>query len=190
MRQSDATHDESVHSNLGQFCLEVDSEFQAANDSAAQDFVRNLERLGRSRTVVELGCGDGAALNTLRGLGVEVFGVDINPEKLKHNKHLYWHGDMVEWLSDQKARSVSNIFMHHALEHIIQVKELLEYVSIVLEKGGVFYCIVPADDHPHEVHHTAFDSALELAPPRMKTIIAKRQERFGHPEYIYVGVKE
>lgn len=189
MRQSGATHEESIDNNLTQFCLEVDSEFQAANDAAAQDLLRYIEGFERPRKVVELGCGDGAALNTFKELDVDVFGVDINPEKLSQNKHQYWQGDMLEWLSDQKAKSVNNIFMHHALEHIVQVKELLEYVSIVLENGGLFYCIVPADDHPHEVHHTAFDDAKELAPPRMKTIVAKKQERFGHPEYIYVGVK-
>lgn len=183
------SHDESIDSNLSQFCLEVDSEFQAANDAAAQDFLRYMEKYDRPLEVVELGCGDGAALNTFERLGVKTFGVDINPEKLASNDHDYWQGDMAEWLGDQPAKSVKNIFMHHALEHIVSIKEVLDYIYIVLEKGGIFYCIVPADDHPHEVHHTAFDSALELAPPKMQTVTARKQERFGHPEYLYVGVK-
>lgn len=189
MRQSGATHDESIDSNLSQFCLEANSEFQAANDAAAQDFLRYVERYERPREVVELGCGDGAALNTFKHLDVKTFGVDINPEKLMFNEHDYWQGDMIEWLGEQKPKSVKNIFMHHALEHIVDVKEALELISIVLEVGGLFYCIVPADDRPHEVHHTAFDSPNELAPPKLKTLVSKKQERFGHPEYIYVGAK-
>lgn len=187
MRQSGATHYESIDDNLAQFCLEVDSEFQSANDSAVQDFMRYIEKYNRPKRVVELGCGDGAALNTFKGLGVEVFGVDINPEKLFYNTHPYHQGDMVIWAGEQKAKSVSNIFMHHALEHIVDVSELLSYIAMILERGGLFYCIVPADDSPHEVHHTAFDSALELAPPKLEILQARKQERFGHPEYLYVG---
>lgn len=185
MRQSGVTHEASIMSNLQQFCYEVDSEFQAANNDAAKDCVRYLEQ----KSIIELGCGDGAALQKFVELGVTVFGVDINEEKLAVNPHPHIASDMLSWLETQPDDSLPNIFMHHALEHIIAVDELLWLISIKLVPSGIFYCVVPADDEPHEVHHTAFDSPHELAPPEMQRIVATKQVRYGHPEYLYIGQK-
>lgn len=185
MRQLDATHKESIEGNLGQWCYEVDSEFQQANDAAAEDAVSYMT----TTTVYELGCGDGASLRKFRELGFDTIGIDINANKLDKAVGKTIKADMVDWLWGIKDNSLPNIFMHHSLEHIINVDELLGLVTLKLAHNGIFYCVVPADDTPNTVHYTAFDSAEELLPPGLKPLVMAKQERFGHPEYKMVATK-
>jgi SAM-dependent methyltransferase len=185
MRQLSNDHKESIKANLKQFCYEVDSEFQAANDAAAEDAANYMKR----KVVYELGCGDGASLRKFQELGFDTHGVDINANKLDRAVGKVYKSDMVSWLSFHKAGSLPNIFMHHSLEHIVAVEKLLGLVAKRLVVGGVFYCVVPADDHPNTVHFTAFDDASELLPPGLTPLKMERQERFGHPEFICVAKK-
>ena len=185
MRQLDATHQESIDGNLGQWCYEVDSEFQQANDAAVAEAAEYM----KVKKVWELGCGDGAALREFQKLGFVTVGVDINADKLDRAVGGTVKADMVDYLWGVKDGSISNIFMHHSLEHIVAVEELLGLITLKLKKGGVFYCVVPADDTPNTVHYTAFDSAEELLPPGLKPVIVAKQERFGHPEFKCVAIK-
>lgn len=190
MRQSGLTHEESIQANKENFCLEKDSWFQQPNDAAAEHCTGMIRSAGGSPAVVELGCGDGAALRKFQELKIHTLGVDINTEKLSYATGIVIESDMLQWLLDQPDETVSNIFMHHSLEHIVAVPEVLTEIARVLDRGGIFYCVVPADDTPHSVHNTAFDSAEELAPVGLRTVIAEKQIRFEHPEFLYVGYKE
>ncbi len=188
MRQSGKSHKQSIDSNLQQWCYEVDSEFQEANNNAAEEMAAYMNQHGL-KEVVELGCGDGAAVRKFAELGIEISGVDINSEKLAMiDKSIPTHkSDMVTWMSAQD--SVPSIFMHHSLEHIVSVEKLLALVTQKLRPGCIFYCVVPAGDHPHEVHHTAFDDASELMPPGLEVLHLGKQERFGHEEFKCVAIK-
>jgi SAM-dependent methyltransferase len=187
MRQLDATHQESIEGNLGQWCYEVDSEFQQANNDAAEDAASYINP--KNKVVIELGCGDGASLIKFHELGFATIGVDINADKLDRALGPKVKADMVDWLWGVKDNSLANIFMHHSIEHIINVDELIGLVTLKLAKGGIFYCVTPADDTPNTVHYTAFDSAEELLPPGLKPLVLTKQERFGHPEYKCVAIK-
>lgn len=187
MRQLDASHKESIKGNLAHWCYEVDSEFQQVNDAAVEEAYDLIYKL--DLRVVELGCGDGASLRKFQELGVTTVGVDINADKLDRAVGETIKADMVDYLWGVKNNSIPNIFMHHSLEHIIKVEELLNLVSAKLAKGGIFYCVVPADDTPNTVHYTAFDSAEELLPPGLEPIEIVKQERFGHPEFKCVAIK-
>lgn len=185
MRQLDATHKESIDGNLGQWCYEVDSEFQQANDDAVEDAITYMDR----KIVWELGCGDGASLRKFKEHGYVTIGVDINTDKLDRAVGLLVNIDMIEYLNSVKDNSIPNIFMHHSIEHIVDVKRLLQLVTLKLISGGIFYCVTPADDTPNTVHYTAFDSAEELLPPGLEPIEMVKQERYGHPEYKCVARK-
>lgn len=185
MRQLPATHKQSIIGNLGQWCYEVDSEFQQANDAAAEDAASYMTTM----TVYELGCGDGASLRKFRQLGFATVGIDINADKLDRAVGKTIKADMVDWLHKAKDGSLPNIFMHHSLEHIINVDELLGLVTLKLAHNGIFYCVVPADDTPNTVHYTAFDEANELLPPSLIPLVLTKQERFGHPEFKCVAKK-
>jgi SAM-dependent methyltransferase len=190
VRQSGATHEESIKSNKEIYCFEKDSGFQQPNDAAAVLFTGYIRDNGSEDIVVELGCGDGASLRKFQELGVFTIGVDINPSKLALATGPVYEMDMLEFLKVQQTGSANNIFMHHSLEHIVAVKEVLAEVPRVLKKGGLFFCITPAEDEPHSVHNTAFDSPDELEPSGLKRLECTKQIRFGHPEYMYVGIKE
>ncbi len=187
MRQLDATHKESIEGNLGQWCYEVDSEFQQANDNAVEDAIRYINPL--KKIVIELGCGDGASLRKFQEYDFSTVGVDINANKLERALGVVVKSDMIDWLMQAEDGTLPNIFMHHSLEHIINVGELLGLVTLKLAHNGIFYCVVPADDTPNTVHYTAFDSAEELLPPGLKPLVMAKQERFGHPEYKCVATK-
>lgn len=184
MKKADLTKLESILGNLHQWCFEVGSEFEQNNIAAVVDFVETYKPVG---TVVELGCGDGAALKAFEQLGIKTFGVDINKEKLDKAPGDTALDDVLDWLVKQPRKSVDNIFTHHALEHMVHIDEVLAEIGRVLKPGGLYYAVVPAHDHVHEVHHVAFESAKELLPKGLKQVKLAEQERFGAKEYLCIA---
>lgn len=189
MRQEPISHEDAIKRNLESWCFEVGSDFEKANQDAALDMVGFMQPLKLSQ-VIDLGCGDGAALSEFHRLGMGAKGIDINQEKLDAvmAPSPVECADMLWWVRQQPF--LPSIFMHHSLEHVVEVDRLRVAIGGRLAPGCLFYCIVPADDEVHDVHVTAFDVAEELAPPRVRPIFCGRQNRFGHAEFKFVGVKE
>jgi 2-polyprenyl-3-methyl-5-hydroxy-6-metoxy-1,4-benzoquinol methylase len=191
------TSDESKKENLDTWCYEVGSRFEEIGISAASDFYdkwlalnNNNFKQFESTFVIDLGSGDGSSSEELANLGFKVLAVDINKEKLNKikNKNITKINlDMKQYL--QLPFEVENIFTHHSLEHTIDAKEIIELCGKRLQKGGLYYAVVPANDYLHSVHHVVFEDPMELLPSDLTPLYTAYRERFNEKEYICLATK-
>lgn len=183
---ADISLEESQINNRQIFSFEVGSSWE----QYSVDAVENMNKYVKVKNVLELGCGDGAAINKFVELGYTVTGVDINPEKLKNVRNATTvESDLLDYLVSLPSNSVENVFTHHTLEHCIHYQNILAEISRVLKKGGICFIVVPAQDEPHSVHYVAFGTNLaDIVPPRMKTIISEVKQR-GEQELWFIGEK-
>jgi ubiquinone/menaquinone biosynthesis C-methylase UbiE len=172
--KANITSEESILQNLNEWCYEVGSEFEHLGEEAALEFIKFMTQ----PHVLELGCGDGASVRTFIDNNIKVFALDINPYKLlRLNGALIWEIDMLTGLKQLKKNTVQNIFCHHSLEHVVDADKVIEEISRVMKKKGLFYVTVPANDYLHSVHHVVFESPLELLPKGFKPIILEERTR-------------
>jgi SAM-dependent methyltransferase len=102
----------------------------------------------QSRSVVEIGCGAGGALDVLRTEGMEVAGCDHSRELIAFGtgrgiKRLAVGdlGDLVA--ADPGVRDVDVVYLHHVFEHVSDPALLLETCKSILGPRGAFVAIVP-----------------------------------------------
>ena len=184
--KKDISLEESFAEQLAAFDFEVGSNWEEMSRQGVDDFDKHTT----VKSVLELGCGDGAALKKFVELGYTATGVDINPQKIercpKETKAIT--SDVLEYLKTLEDGSVENIFTHHFLEHAIHYEEILNESSRVLKKGGIFMGIVPAHDHVHSVHHVMFESPYDIAINGFEAILADSKGRLQW-EFHYIGKK-
>ena len=184
-RVKKASYNQAIEHNLEVWSPEVGTRFESLARGAAREFDQHT----KSKIVVDLGCGDGAAISEFVKLGYTVTGVDINAKKLRHvNDATLIYLDYLTYLKAQSANTVHNIFMHHALEHTPRYKDVLKEISRVLMPRGICLVVVPALDKPHSVHYVAFENPKEILPLNLRPIINEQRERETH-EYWCIATK-
>lgn len=146
-----------------------------AFEDSSKDAAKKLKEYIKEGDLVDLGCGDGAAYDHLKGFNY--LGVDINQEKLNDNPGKTQLAEMGEFLSNSSDFDV--IFCHHALEHTPNPTEILALIGVRLKQGGYSYIEVPANDHIHSVHYSTFDEPGDLLPPGTREIKSGTSEE-GH----------
>lgn len=162
--------------NAEEYTLERDNQrFSQWNKEAVERMIPHLS----DKRVLDLGCGDGVAIDAFIEHGVECIGVDLNPKKLAHVKAPTACIDYLSYLKKLPNNSVPNIFMHHSLEHVPNPEDVLEQIGRVLKRGGVWFCIVPAElgRELHDTHYAMFDDAAELLPEGLEVITAQMIHR-------------
>jgi len=179
-------HKDSIQENLDIWCYERGTRFEIANEEAAKEFMNLLEE--PYTDVIDLGCGDGAAGQYFVERGLFTIGIDINQEKLKNYPGISIAVDMYDFLREMKNESIQNIFTHHALEHTVRARDIIAECGRVLQPGGYYYAVVPANDHLHTVHHVVFEKAIELLPVGLIPIFCDYQDRM-EPEFKCVAQK-
>ena len=100
--------------------------------------------LGPSDSVLEVGCGVGHLTKRLAQRGIDVTGVDANPnasELAETDRVLAMHAEDLEF-ADATFDTVLSV---HALEHIPPLTEALSEISRVLKVGGKAVFIYPAE---------------------------------------------
>lgn len=185
MRENpDVDAEAAIAANLELWGFEIGGDYEACSQEAAEECMPLLS----GSQVVDLGCGDGAALTRFIALGTDTLGIDINAEKLARCPGPTIQTDILSWLREKPDDSVPNVFAHHSLEHLAGVTEVLAEIARVLKPGGLFYAVVPADGHLRDAHFTAFEAAAELLPPGLMQLHADFQFRV-EPEWKLIARK-
>jgi 2-polyprenyl-3-methyl-5-hydroxy-6-metoxy-1,4-benzoquinol methylase len=145
--------------NIGRY---YQSENYISHSDTKKGFVNNLYHIIRKRTLVQkknlietgtgkssgsildLGAGTGAFLNTMKIAGWDCAGIE--PDKTARDKasELYGiHLKQSEELFSFPAESFDAITLWHVLEHVHQLHEYVQKFSEVLRPGGKLFIAVP-----------------------------------------------
>lgn len=117
-----------------------------ANNRMAEFIDTLKEKSGvafKGKRYVEVGAGNGALLNAVRGYGAEVVGFEIGPqaEEAKRRFDL----NMIRGKLEPKylPGKVDCIFSYGCLEHIYEPHEFIDVARDLLVPGGLFFHCVP-----------------------------------------------
>lgn len=113
-------------------------------DSAHLEKVDRLLQLRDGLRVLEVGCGQGHLTRRLAKRGVDITGIDANPnapEVAGTDRVLHMHGEDLSF-DDESFDVIVSI---HALEHIPPLEDAIAEMARVLKKGGRAMHIYPAE---------------------------------------------
>jgi 2-polyprenyl-3-methyl-5-hydroxy-6-metoxy-1,4-benzoquinol methylase len=122
-------------------------------------------RPARGGTVLDLGCGNGAFLQSAKSCGWEVVGVDPDPEAAANGIRmgLNIHLCSVEEF-DAKDESFDVITLSHVIEHVHDPIQVLKSCYRLLKNGGQLWLETPnIDSFGHELYGRNWRG---LEPPR------------------------
>lgn len=98
--------------------------------------------------VLDVGCGRGLILGTLKEMGYDTYGVELSEEAAWHAKHRMgatMHvGDFVK--AKLEPESFDAIIFWHSLEHFRKPVDALLHAHTLLKKGGLLVVAVPNSD--------------------------------------------
>lgn len=109
--------------------------------------LRRLDRLmplAPSDTVLEVGCGRGHLTKRLSDRGVDIIGVDANPnasELAETSRVRSMHAEQLDF-EDGTFDAIVSV---HAIEHIPPLEEALAEMTRVLRPGGKAMLVYPAE---------------------------------------------
>lgn len=127
--------------------LSVPSERQKILDSVAERrFSLYSSALGRRQfSLLEIGCGAAGLAPQMSSLGIEYFGIDIDPRPIESARARGTQNvaarDFIEEPADQQY---DVIFMTQVLEHIVHPQRMVQRISEALVSDGILHLDVPA----------------------------------------------
>lgn len=113
-------------------------------DSSHLTRIDRLASISRGDRVLEVGCGQGHLTKALARRGVDVVGVDANPQASEvagSGRVMHMRAEDLDFPSDEFDFVVSV----HAIEHIPELEAALAEMSRVLKPGGKAVLIYPAE---------------------------------------------
>jgi len=123
-----------------------------------------LSRLKSGGAVLDLGCGSGAFLSTLKGSSWKLYGIEMSEEAAREARKRcgaeVFVGDVLD--AHFPAGSFDAITCFNVFEHVYEPKEVLAKVAEWLKPGGVFYTLMPNIDSAGARIFRSYWYALEL----------------------------
>jgi 2-polyprenyl-3-methyl-5-hydroxy-6-metoxy-1,4-benzoquinol methylase len=109
--------------------------------------LRRLEA-HRVRTVLDLGCGNGALTGLLAGRGFEAVGLDLSASGIEvarrnHPGVPFERHDLTQPIPDAHAHSYDAVVSVEVIEHMLLPRKLFENALAALRPGGVFLLTTP-----------------------------------------------
>lgn len=144
--------------------------------------VRRVMEKQRPKSILELGCLDGFALNHLcQELKATGFGVDLDPEAIAHGREVTkslkiaveFEQGFIEDLD--LGTTFDAILIAEVLEHVIDPEEVLAVAEKHLAPGGMIYLTCPASPVPHFGNeHEEKEHLRCFSPEDFKELIGDR----------------
>lgn len=126
---------------------EYDSKRYVAVNRWDASHLRRIDKLLPMRPgerVLEVGCGQGHLTTRLAARGIDIVGIDANPnapEASGSDRVLHMHAESLDFPDDEFDVVVSV----HAIEHIPPLEEAAAEIARVLKPGGRALFIYPAE---------------------------------------------
>ena len=131
---------------------------------------RHLPRLpAGGGTLLDVGCGSGAFLQTAKSCGWDVVGVDPDPKAVANGLRLGLNvrqGGIEQFLGEEKSFDI--ITLSHVIEHVHDPAALLKAIYRLLKPGGQLWLETPNIDSLG--HHYYMKNWRGLEPPRHLTL--------------------
>ena len=107
----------------------------------------------KNKKVLDVGCGVGMFMNRFKKLGAEVYGIDIDKEKVKMAKKKFKnvYNAPAEKLPFQKE-TFDLVWLHEVIEHVEDEKQTICEASRVLKPNGKLVIFAPNKLWPFETH--------------------------------------
>jgi 2-polyprenyl-3-methyl-5-hydroxy-6-metoxy-1,4-benzoquinol methylase len=129
--------------------------------------------------ILDVGCGTGAFLNTMKKKGWEVTGIEPDKEAREKAKELYGLPVLeMDHLFTLPTSSFSAITLWHVLEHVHQLNAYLEQLRLLLADEGKLFIAVPnyqsLDSTIYRSHWAAYDVPRHLyhfTPKAMEALV-------------------
>jgi ubiquinone/menaquinone biosynthesis C-methylase UbiE len=122
------------------------SEFSRARVDVALNMIKSeREKYGKSLRVLDVGCGDGTYSKMILDMGNEVYGIDIQSDRVKTAMHKGIKtkvADLTKGLPF-KDKFFELVYAAEVLEHIYDTEFFLQEAKRVLKKKGVLIVTVP-----------------------------------------------
>jgi glycosyltransferase involved in cell wall biosynthesis len=141
-------------------------------------------------SVLDIGCNDGVGMETIKGLGHKVTGIDISKRKVDvavQNGLNAVHGYMEEL--PFKDNEFDTVFCSHVLEHSKDITKAVSEINRVCKRALI---LVPIEESNHNpAHITIFESGEDLKKlfPTWKVLHEEHLERYER-EYVLVIEKQ
>jgi len=130
-------------------------------------------------TIVDIGCGTGAFLNTMQQAGWKITGLEPDETARKNAQQLYKINPLSSpEIFNLPQNNYDAITMWHVLEHVHQLHEYVEQIKNLLKKDGRLVVAVPnytsADAAQYQQYWAAYDVPRHLyhfSPGSMKGLM-------------------
>lgn len=162
----------------------------------------------KSGSILDIGCGTGDFLKTMKQSGWEINGVEVNDiaRKIAENNTCSIILNQAEFIEGEQKYDI--ITLWHSLEHLHELEQYLNKISISLNANGVVMIAVPnyksfdaeyfkqdwtAYDVPRHLYHFSFSAIVELMEKFKFKLMESKQLPFD-PFYVSllseISVKE
>lgn len=146
---------ENLNLQIGKY-QSFEKDYPAYAGGQIQTMDHLLNDISNTKSVLDVGCGDGVALNWFKSKGfVDVEGIDGNPRKLEFASQTGFkvHEGNIHDVATIVNRKYDLIYCSHTLEHMVEPGVVLDQFKQILNDDGLVVIIVPYPDRgPDDAH--------------------------------------
>lgn len=113
--------------------------------------IEKVLAINKNTSILDVGCGEGFALNYFYNKGCKIKGIDFSSFGLEQfNPHLFPYYEEIDFY-DFAEREIAKgtkydiIWLKHVLEHVLDPEKVIVYFSKLLNLGGIVCIEVPND---------------------------------------------
>jgi SAM-dependent methyltransferase len=110
----------------------------------ARDIMDHLARYCSGGTLLDIGCNVGVLVDEANRRGFRAVGLDLNPDAVAYGVEHFRADLRCEPVQNHEGRaSYDAIVMNHTIEHIHDLRDLLQHVRRLLKPDGIFLALCP-----------------------------------------------